>query len=183
MAKPQDLKTQFVKEIAPKLMAELKLKNINTVPKLKKITINTGIGSQIQQNGKDFDHITQNIIKITGQKPVINMARKAISNFKLREGQPVGIHVTLRGQRMYDFMNKLINVTIPRFKDFRGLSPKSCDGNGNYSIGIKEHIVFPEIDPDDVLQLHGLQIVITTTATDDEHGKKLLEAFHFPFKK
>jgi len=183
MAKPKDLKTIFQEELAPKLKETLNLKNVNAVPKLKKITINVGIGSYIQANGKDFSNIIENIKKITGQKPVINLARKAISNFKIREQAPVGVSVTLRGPRMYDFMNKLINITFPRVKDFRGLSKRSFDGNGNYSIGLKEHVVFPEINPDDVLQLHGLQIVITTTANNNEEGLALLEAFKFPFKK
>jgi large subunit ribosomal protein L5 len=183
MAKPKDLKTQFKEEIAPKLKEELGLKNVNAVPKLNKITLNVGIGSIVQASGKDFSFVIENLEKISGQKPVINKARKAISNFKIREEQPVGVSVTLRGKRMYDFLSKLINITIPRFKDFRGLSPRSFDGNGNYSIGLKEHIVFPEINPDDVLQLHGVQIVITTTAKSDEEGRALLKAFKFPFKK
>lgn len=179
----KDLLTQFKTTIAPKLKEELGLSNTNAVPRLEKITLNIGIGSIIQNQGKDFSHIEENLAKIAGQKPVITKARKAISNFKVREENPVGLTVTLRGKRMYDFMNKLINITLPRVRDFRGLSPKSFDGNGNYSIGFKEHIVFPEIDPDDVLHLHGIQLTITTTAKDNEHGKALLKAFNFPFKK
>jgi large subunit ribosomal protein L5 len=179
----KDLQAQFRETVAPKLKEELGLKNINSVPKLKKVTLNIGIGSIIQSQGKDFSHIEENLSKISGQKPMVTKARKAISNFKTREGMPIGLSVTIRGRRMYDFMNKLINVTLPRVRDFRGLSPKAFDGNGNYSIGMKEHIVFPEINPDDVLHLHGVQVTITTTAQNDEHGRALLKAFNFPFKK
>lgn len=179
----KDLLTQFKEDLAPKLKEELGLKNVNAVPKLSKITLNVGIGSIIHNQGKDFSHIEENLAKIAGQKPIVTKSRKAISNFKIREDQPVGLTVTLRGKRMYDFMSKLINITLPRVRDFRGLSPKAFDGNGNYSIGMREHIVFPEINPDDVLHLHGVQITITTTAKDDEHGKALLKAFNFPFKK
>jgi len=179
---PVDLKTQFKKTIAPALMKELGLKNANAVPKLKRITINVGIGSIVQRGGKDFQYIVDNVTKIAGQKPVITEARQSISNFKTREGMPVGIMVTLRGKRMYDFINKFINITLPRVRDFRGLSAKAFDGNGNYSVGFKEHIMFPEINPDDVLHLHGVQITITTTATNDDQGRALLKAFNFPFK-
>ena len=179
----KDILTQFKEEVAPKLKEELGLKNVNAVHRLSKITLNIGIGSIIHNQGKDFSHIEENLAKITGQKPIVTKSRKAISNFKIREDQPVGLTVTLRGKRMYDFMSKLINVTLPRVRDFRGLSPKAFDGNGNYSIGMREHIVFPEINPDDVLHLHGVQITITTTAKDDEYGKALLKAFNFPFKK
>ena len=179
----KDLQAQFRETVAPKLKEELGLKNINSVPNLKKVTLNIGIGSLIQSQGKDFSHIEENLSKISGQKPMVTKARKAISNFKTREGMPIGLSVTIRGRRMYDFMNKLINVTLPRVRDFRGLSPKAFDGNGNYSIGMKEHIVFPEINPDDVLHLHGVQVTITTTAQNDEHGRALLKAFNFPFKK
>jgi len=180
---PLDLQTQFKKTIAPALQKELGLKNANAVPKLKRITINVGIGSIIQRQGKDFDYIVDNIAKIAGQKPVITKARKSISNFKTREGIPVGIMVTMRGKRMYDFLSKLINITLPRVRDFRGLSPRSFDGHGNYSIGFKEHIMFPEINPDDVLHLHGVQITISTSAATDERGLALLKAFKFPFKE
>jgi len=180
---PLDLQTQFKKTIAPALQKELGLKNANAVPKLKRITINVGIGSIITRQGKDFDYIVDNVTKIAGQKPVITKARKSISNFKTREGIPVGIMVTMRGRRMYDFLSKLINITLPRVRDFRGLSPKSFDGHGNYSIGFKEHIMFPEINADDVLHLHGVQITISTSATTDEQGLALLKAFKFPFKE
>lgn len=180
---PLDLQLQFKKEIAPKLQKDLGLKNANAVPRLKSITINVGIGSIITKQGKDYDYIVENIKKIAGQKPVVTKARKSISNFKTREGVPVGVMVTLRGRRMYDFFSKLINITLPRVRDFRGLSPRSFDGNGNYSMGFKEHIMFPEINPDDVLHLHGIQVTISTTATSDEQGLALLKAFNFPFKE
>lgn len=179
---PKNLQTQFKKEIAAKLMKDLNLKNANAVPKVTKITVNVGIGSIIQKQGKDFAYIVDNIAKITGQKPVITTAKKSISNFKTRIGIPVGIMVTLRGKRMYDFLSKLINITLPRVRDFRGLPPKSFDNKGNYSIGFKEHIMFPEINPDDVLHLHGVQITITTTAKDNKQGLALLKAFNFPFR-
>jgi len=178
----KDLKTLFREEIAPKLEKELGVKNVNAVPKLEKVTLNIGIGSIIQRQGKDFSHIEENLARIAGQKPVITKSRKAISNFKIRDGMPVGLVVTLRGKRMYDFINKLVNITLPRVRDFRGISPKSFDGKGNYSLGFKEHIVFPEIDPDDVLQLHGVQITISTTAKNDKDGIALLKALNFPFK-
>ena len=179
----KDLRTQFQEEIAPKLQKELGMKNVNQVPKVRKITLNVGIGSIIQSKGKDFSNIIENITKVAGQKPIVTKAKKAISNFKLREDNPVGVTVTLRGKRMYDFLGKLINVTLPRVRDFRRLSPKAFDGNGNYSLGFKEHIVFPEIDADDVLHLHGVQITINTSAKSDEEGRALLKAFNFPFKK
>lgn len=179
---PLDLQAQFKKEIAPALQKELGLKNANAVPRLKKITINVGIGSIIQRQGKDYDYIVDNIGKIAGQKPVVTKAKKSISNFKTREGIPVGVMVTLRGRRMYDFFSKLINITLPRVRDFRGLSQKAFDGHGNYSIGFREHIMFPEINPDDVLHLHGIQITVSTSSKNDEEGVALLKAFKFPFK-
>ncbi len=179
----KDLKTQYKETIAPKLKEELGLKNVNAVPKVEKITINVGIGSIIQSQGKDVSYIEENLAKISGQKPVVTKTRKAISNFKVRENMPVGLVVTLRGQRMYDFLSKLINITLPRVRDFRGISAKAFDGNGNYSLGLKEHVVFPEINPDDVLHLHGVQVTITTSAKTDEDARALLTAFNFPFKK
>jgi large subunit ribosomal protein L5 len=177
-----NLQTQFKKEIAPKLQKDLGLKNMNAVPKIKKITISVKIGSLTQKLGKDYSYVVDNLGKIAGQKAVVTKARKAISNFKLREGAPVGVMVTLRGKRMYDFLSKLVNITLPRVRDFRGISTKSFDGNGNYSLGMKEHIVFPEINPDDVLHLHGVEITINTTAKNDKDGLALLKAFNFPFK-
>lgn len=182
-AKGSELLAKFNNEILPKLKEELKAKNVMSLPKIQKISINIGIGSYITKHGKDFEHIVENTKKITGQKPVITKAKKAISNFKLRENAPVGIIVTLRGKRMYDFLNKLINIVFPRVRDFRGLSPKSFDGQGNYSVGFKEHTVFPEISPDDVMKLHGIEINITTSAKTNEQGLALLKAMGFPFRK
>lgn len=183
MAKVKDLQTRFKEEIAPELQKKLALKNVNAVPKIEKVTINVGFGSLINAGNKDFDFILENIAKIAGQKPTAKEARKSISNFKLREGSTIGTAVTVRGKRMYDFLDKLINVVFPRVRDFRGVSPKAFDGSGNYSIGFKEHTVFPEISPDDVIKFHGVQVSITTSAKDDEHGLALLTEFGFPFKK
>lgn len=180
---PKDLKTIFREEIAPKLKEELKLKNVNAVPKVTKITLNVGIGTYLQKNGKDYSRVVESMTKISGQKPVLTKARKSISNFKIREEQIIGVKVTLRGRRMYDFLSKLVNITLPRVRDFRGISPKAFDQKGNYSLGLKEHIVFPEINPDDVLHLHGIQMTISTTAKNDKEGLALLKAYNFPFKK
>lgn len=158
-------------------------KNIMAEPKITKVTINVGIGTYVKAHNKDFSNIVENIMAISGQKPIVTKAKKAVSNFKLREKEPTGIKVTLRGQRMEDFVSKLINVVFPRVRDFRGLSPKAFDGNGNYSIGFREHTVFPEISPDDVMKLHGLQVNIITSAENDEKGFELLKSMGFPFKK
>ena len=177
------LKERFIQEIAPKLKEELGIKNVMAVPKVTKVTLNVGIGSYIKAYGKDYQAVVDNIASITGQKPVVTKAKKAISNFKLREETPVGVTVTLRGVKMYDFLNKLVNVIFPRVRDFRGLSPKSFDGNGNFSVGFKEHMVFPEISPDDIMKPHGLEINVTTSAKNDDEGFALLKALGFPFKK
>ncbi len=169
-------------EVVPALQKELGIKSVQAVPRLEKIKINVGIGS-LTKNTKDFSDVIDNIAKISGQKPIVTNAKKAISNFKLREGMPTGITVTLRGNEMYEFIYRLVNVVIPRVRDFRGLKPKSFDGSGNYSIGFKEALVFPEINPDDVLNVHGLQISVITTAQNDEQGMALLNKLGFPFKK
>ncbi|MCD6109176.1 50S ribosomal protein L5 [bacterium] len=177
------LKERYQKEILPALQKELGIKNVNAVPKITKVVVNAGLGSAYTAGTKDFTEFTENFKAITGQAPVIRKAKKAISNFKLREGLPNGVMVTLRGARMYDFLNKLINIVFPRIRDFRGISRKAFDGHGNYSVGIKEHTVFPEINPDDLVKIHGLQVCINTTAKDNEEGMALLTAFGFPFKK
>ncbi len=182
MTKALSLKEKFVKEIAPALKKDLGIKNINAVPKLSKIIINVGIG-KLMAGGKDYSDIEKNITMIAGQKPVVAKAKKAISNFKLRQGMPVGIHVTLRGAKMYDFASKFVNIVLPRARDFRGISPKSFDGHGNYSYAIKEHTVFPEINPDDIIKHHGMQLTFVTTATKNEDGYKLLKALGFPFQE
>jgi len=178
-----NLADRYKTEIIPKLKEVLKKDNTLSLPKVSKITINAGIGSYIKSHNKDYSNIVENLTSIAGQKPVITRSKKSISNFKLRENDVVGIMVTLRGKKMYEFLNKLINVVFPRVRDFRGLSPKSFDGNGNYSIGFKEHTVFPEISPDDVIKLHGLQVSICTTAENNEEAFELLKLMGFPFKK
>jgi len=176
---------RYKKEIAPALKKNLKIKNIMEVPKIEKISINVGIGSYLQKLGKkDHTFVEKNIELITGQKPVVQKARKSISNFKLREGQPVGVSVTLRGQKAYNFLDKLINVVYPRVRDFRGVNRNIFDKNGNCSLGFKEHVVFPEgQQAEDAKQVHGLQITIKTNTSNKEHAEKLLEALNFPFKK
>ena len=176
------LKDHFTKNILPALQKELNVKNTWAVPRIKKVTLNVGIG-KITESGKDYSHVVDSLTAISGQKPIVPKARIAISNFKLKKGQPVGVTVTIRGKRMYDFISKLINVAFPRVRDFRGISPKSFDGKGNYSIAIKEHTVFPEINPDDMLKVHGLQITIVTSAKNNEQGLALLKSLGFPFQE
>jgi large subunit ribosomal protein L5 len=178
-----ELKEKYNKEIAPALMKEFGLKNTFEVPKINKIHINVGIGSYLK-NSKDYSYIIENIELITGQKPVLRKAKKSISNFnKLREGDPNGITVTLRKEKMYDFLYKLINIVAPRIRDFRGFPDKSFDNNGNYSLGLKEHTIFPEIKLDDMVKSHGIEITIVTNVNSKEKTKALLEKFNFPFKK
>jgi large subunit ribosomal protein L5 len=182
MAKTTTLKENFFKDILPGLKKDLGIKNTWAVPRVSMIKINTGIG-KLTGTGKDYSHIVDSITFISGQKAMVSKARKAISNFKLKQGQPVGIYVTIRGKRMYDFLNKFINVVFPRVRDFRGISPKSFDGKGNYTVAIKENTVFPEINPDDISKIHGLEVTIVTTAKNDEEGYKLLKAMGFPFQE
>ncbi|MBI5413716.1 50S ribosomal protein L5 [Candidatus Peregrinibacteria bacterium] len=171
----------YREEIVPALCKTLGLKNVNAAPKLKAIVVNVGVGSAVAA-GKDHEEVVKNVQAITGQKPIVTRSKKAISNFKLKINMPSGVVVTLRGKRMYEFLNKLVNVTFPRIRDFRGVSRKSFDGHGNYSIGIREHIVFPEIQTDDVSKTHGVQITIKTSAKNDNEALELLKAFGFPFK-
>jgi large subunit ribosomal protein L5 len=175
------LKDIYLKEIAPKLKEELKLANIMEVPKLEKITLNVGLGEAIGDK-KVIENAIADITKISGQKPVVTYARKSIAGFKLREGWPVGIKVTLRRAKMYEFLDRLVSIALPRVRDFRGLNPKSFDGRGNYSMGIKEQIIFPEIDYDKIDTLRGMDIIFTTSAKTDEQGRALLKAFNFPFR-
>ena len=174
---------KFNKELKHNLKKELGIKNIMSVPKVEKIIVNIGLGKAIQD--KKWIKLAENILeRISGQKPILTKARKSISNFKIREGNIVGAKVTLRGERMYDFLEKLINSAIPRFKDFYGLDiKKGFDGNGNYTIGLKEHIVFPEIGMDDIDKVHGLETTIVTSAKDNEQALILLKNLGFPFKK
>ena len=182
MSKTLNLKEKFVTVIAPELQKQLKVKNVNAVPKLTKVVVNVGIGKMLA-GGKDYSEVEENIKMITGQKPVVAKSRKAISNFKLRENQPVGINATLRGQRMYDFVSKFVNIVLPRTRDFRGISSRSFDGNGNYSLAVKEHTVFPEINADDIVKIHGLQITFVTSAKTNEQALVLLKALGFPFQE
>ena len=177
------LSEQFKKTIQPNLMKELDLKNVMAVPKIEKVVINIGLG-KAQQDKQWFELAKSILERISGQKPVDTKARKSISNFKIREGMVVGNKVTLRGARMYDFLEKMINSTIPRLRDFYGLDPaKGFDGQGNYTLGLKEHIAFPEIGMDDVEKVHGLEITIATSAKDNKNALILLTALGFPFKK
>ena len=175
------LKQLYVKEIAPKLKEELGLANVMEVPKITKITINMGVGEAVGDK-KILENAVNDLTKIAGQKVVVTNARKSIAGFKIRDGWPIGCKVTLRSDRMYEFLDRLITIAIPRIRDFRGISPKQFDGRGNFSMGVTEQIIFPEIDYDKVDRLRGLDICITTTARTDEEGRALLKAFNFPFK-
>ena len=175
------LKNIYEKEVVPKLMETFKYKNIMQVPALKKIILNMGLGEAIQ-NIKILDSAAEELKTIAGQKPVITRAKKSIAAFKLREGMPIGCMVTLRHQRMYDFYYKLVNIALARVRDFRGVSGKAFDGRGNYSLGIKEHIIFPEIDYDKIDKIKGLNVSIVTTARTDEEGRQLLGLMGMPFK-
>lgn len=168
-------------DVAPKLKGEFGLKNIHSVPVVKMITLNIGLGPGIK-DGKFLETAEKTLTRISGQRPVKTKARKSISGFKIREGNVVGLKVTLRGKRMWDFLEKLIKVSLPRIRDFRGLSPKAFDGRGNYSIGFKEHIAFPEISSDEIELIHGLQVTISTSAEDDEQAKALLKHLGLPLK-
>ena len=175
------LKNIYQKEVVPKLMETFNYKNIMQVPALEKIVLNMGLGEAIQ-NIKVLDSAAEELKAIAGQKPVITRAKKSIAAFKLREGMPIGCMVTLRRQRMYDFYYKLVNIALARVRDFRGVSEKAFDGRGNYSLGIKEHIIFPEIDYDKIDKIKGLNISIVTTAQTDEEGRQLLGLMGMPFK-
>jgi large subunit ribosomal protein L5 len=176
------LYTQFKKEIVPTLQKDLGIENTMAVPKLLKISINAGVGEAIADR-KRLDDVANNIGIITGQKPVITKARKSISNFKLRDGMPIGCKVTLRSKIMYEFLDRFINLALPRMRDFQGISDKGFDGRGNYTVGIKEHGIFPEIDTDKLDRLHGMDITFVTSAENDEQAYKLLTSFGMPFKK
>jgi len=175
------LKELYTKELLPRLKEELNLGNIMQVPHLIKITLNIGLGEAIGDK-KVIENATSDLQKIAGQRPIVTYARKSIAGFKVREGWPIGLKVTLRGEKMYDFLERLLSIALPRVRDFRGLNSKSFDGNGNYSFGISEQIIFPEIDYDKIDKLRGLDICITTSATNDVEGMALLRAFNFPFR-
>ena len=176
------LKEHYEQNLLPALIERLALKNPMEAPRISKITVNMGVGEGVADK-KIVDNAVKDMEAIVGQKAVITKARKSVAAFKLRDGMPIGCKVTLRRERMYEFLDRLITVAIPRVRDFRGLSLKSFDGQGNYSLGVKEQIIFPEIDYDKVDAIRGMDITITTTAKDDEAGRALLEAFEFPFRK
>jgi large subunit ribosomal protein L5 len=176
------LQKYYNETVVPKLKADLKITNPMQVPKITKITVNMGVGEAVADK-KVMDAAVTDLQKITGQKPLVTKSRKAIASFKIREGLAIGCKVTLRGARMYEFLDRLISIAMPRIRDFRGVSPRSFDGQGNYSMGVKEQIIFPEIQYDQIDQVRGMDITITTTATDNRQGRALLEAFNFPFRK
>lgn len=176
------LKEKYQKEVVPELKKKFGYKNVMQVPGLKKIVLNIGLGEAIQ-NSKALESAESDLAAIAGQHPVITKSKKSIAVFKLREGMPIGIMVTLRGRRMYEFYDKLVSVVLPRIRDFQGLSPDSFDGQGNYTMGLKEQIMFPEIDYDKVDKVRGLEIVIVTSARNDEEGRSLLQSLGMPFRK
>lgn len=174
---------EFYKEnVMKQLTEQFGYKSAMQVPRITKVTLNMGLGEAIADK-KIIEHAVSDMEKIAGQKPVVNLARKSVANFKVREGWPVGCKVTLRRERMYEFLDRLISIAIPRIRDFRGFSAKSFDGRGNYSLGVKEQIIFPEIDYDKIDTLRGMDITITTSASTDEEGRALLSAFNFPLRK
>lgn len=173
---------EYVKQdVNPHLKKELQLDNDMMIPRIEKVTVNVGAGRAKDDKGY-IEHVSTTLERITGQKPVVTNARKSVASFKLREGMPIGAKVTLRGPRMYDFIEKIVKVALPRVRDFRGLTVRGFDRQGNYSIGIKEHLIFPEINPDEVEKIHGLEVVITTTAQTKREGYMLLKAMGFPFR-
>ena len=176
------LKDTYVKEVAPALMKKFEYKSVMQIPKLEKIVINVGCG-EARDNPKIVDAIVSDVMQITGQKPVLCKAKKSVANFKLREGMTIGVKVTLRGERMYEFLDRFFNLALPRVRDFRGINPNSFDGRGNYALGIKEQLIFPEIEYDKVDKTRGMDIIFTTTAKTDEEARELLTLFNMPFAK
>ncbi|MEK4701641.1 50S ribosomal protein L5 [Solibacillus sp. FSL R7-0668] len=176
------LKEKYLNEVSPALMSKFEYKSVMQIPKVEKIVINMGVGDAVQ-NSKALDVAVEELTIITGQKPVVTKAKKSIAGFRLREGQAIGAKVTLRGERMYEFLDKLISISLPRVRDFRGVSKKAFDGRGNYTLGVKEQLIFPEIDYDKVSKVRGMDIVIVTTANSDEEARELLTQFGMPFQK
>ncbi len=176
------LKERYYTEVVPALMKSLNLKNPMQVPRIEKVVVNVGVGEALD-NPKALDATVSDIMAITGQKPIVTKARKSIANFKLREGRQIGVKVTLRGERMWSFLDRLMNIALPRVRDFRGVSPNAFDGRGNYTLGLREQLVFPEIDYDKIDKLRGMEISIVTTARTDEEGRQLLQLLGMPFKK
>lgn len=177
-----ELKQRFSDEVTPSLMNKFEYKSVMQVPKVEKIVINMGVGDAVQ-NSKALDSAVEELTLISGQKPLITRAKKSIAGFRLREGMPIGTKVTLRGERMYEFLHKLVSVSLPRVRDFRGISKKAFDGRGNYTLGVKEQLIFPEINYDKVNKVRGLDIVIVTTANTDEEARELLAQLGMPFQK
>ncbi|MBP1736995.1 MAG: ribosomal protein [Oscillospiraceae bacterium] len=177
-----NLKTKYSDEVAPALMQKFGYKSVMQIPKFEKIVVNVGCG-EARDNAKVLEAVVGDLSKITGQKPVICKARKSVANFKLREGMPIGAKVTLRGNKMWEFLDRLFNVALPRVRDFRGLSPNSFDGRGNYAMGVKEQLIFPEIEYDKIDKIRGMDIIICTTANSDEEGRELLGLIGAPFTK
>lgn len=175
------LKELYLNELMPRLKEELGIKNVMEVPRITKITLNMGVGEAVGDK-KVLENAVADLTKISGQKPVITKSRKSIAGFKIRDGWPIGAKVTLRSDRMYEFLDRLINIAIPRIRDFRGISGKQFDGRGNFSMGVSEQIIFPEIEYDKIDKLRGLDICITTTARNDDEGRALLKAFNFPLR-
>ncbi|AWE09073.1 50S ribosomal protein L5 [Lysinibacillus sp. 2017] len=176
------LKEKYLNEVSSALMSKFEYKSVMQIPKVDKIVINMGVGDAVQ-NSKALDVAVEELTIITGQKPVVTKAKKSIAGFRLREGQAIGAKVTLRGERMYEFLDKLIAIALPRVRDFRGVSKKAFDGRGNYTLGVKEQLIFPEIDYDKVSKVRGMDIVIVTTANSDEEARELLTQFGMPFQK
>lgn len=176
------LKEQYTKEIVPELTKKFGYKNVMQVPKLDKIVVNMGVG-EAKENAKVLESAMNDMAIITGQKPVQTKAKNSVANFKIREGMPIGCKVTLRGDRMYEFLDRLVNLALPRVRDFRGVNPNAFDGRGNYALGIKEQLIFPEIEYDKVDKVRGMDIIFVTTAKTDEEGRELLRLFNMPFAK
>ncbi|MGE5220916.1 MAG: 50S ribosomal protein L5 [Omnitrophica WOR_2 bacterium] len=176
------LQERYKSEIAPSLMKSLDLQNVMEVPRIQKVIVNIGVGEALD-NAKALDAAVGDLTAIAGQKPVIQKARKSIANFKLREGRAIGVKVTLRGERMWSFLDRLVNVALPRVRDFRGVSPNSFDGRGNYTLGLREQLVFPEIEYDKIDKLRGLEVTIVTTARNDDEARQLLQMLGMPFRK
>jgi large subunit ribosomal protein L5 len=177
------LKSKYLDEVAPALMKELGFSNPMQVPRVEKVVLNIGMGTEARENAKALDNAAGDIGQITGQRAVITRAKKSIAQFKLRAGNPIGVMVTLRGNKMYEFLDRLFNVALPRVRDFSGVSPKSFDGHGNFSLGLREQLIFPEIDYDKIDKIRGMEVVIVTSAENDEEGRRLLEMMGMPFKR
>jgi large subunit ribosomal protein L5 len=182
MATTPRLKERYKSEIAPEMMKQFNYGNIMQVPRVQKVTLNIGLG-EAKENARAVESATADIATIAGQKPVVTRAKKAIANFKIRENMPIGVAVTLRGDRMYEFLDRLLNAALPRIRDFHGVSTKAFDGRGNFALGVREQLIFPEIDYDKVDKIRGMQINIITTAKNDEEGRRLLELMGMPFEK